>query len=138
MKKFNFKLQKILQLRKFREDECKIELGRAVSALNEIERKMMETASTRRLAALDRFSSQADMHVWDNYILRLDQEAERLAREAAAAELVVEEKRAAYLQASREVKAIDKLREKREKEHRKEMFAAQTAELDSLPYRMAT
>jgi flagellar export protein FliJ len=72
------------------------------------------------------------MLAWDNFILRLEQEAERLTQEAAAAELVVEEKRAEYRQASGELKAIEKLKEKRELEYRKEMFAAETAELDDL------
>ena len=135
MKRFSFSLQKVLQLRKYREEECKIELGRAVGILSEIENRIMATASSRHLAALDRFTATADMLAWDNYIIRLDQEAQRLTEEAARAELVVEEKRELYLEASRELKAIEKLKEKREKEYRKEMFAAETAELDLIPGR---
>jgi len=46
--------------------------------------------------------------------------------------LVVEEKRAQYLEASRELKVMEKLKEKREKEYRKEVFAAETRELDDM------
>jgi len=130
MKRFSFSLQKVLQLREFREDECKIELGKAVGILTEIENSINAAASSRRLAALERFSASDDMLTWDNYIVRLDQEIEKLMNDAAKAELVVEEKRALYLKASQEVKTIDKLREKREKEHRKAMLAAQTEEMD--------
>ena len=138
MKRFAFKLQKVLQLRKNREEESKIELGRAVGVLSEIENRIRITAANRHHAAAERFANAgnaAGMAAWDNYIIRLDQEAERLAKEAAQAELVVEEKRELYLEASRDLKAIEKLKEKQEKEHRKEMFAAETAELDLIPGR---
>jgi len=132
MKKFSFSLQKVLQLRKFREDECKIALGQAISILNEIENKIKETAIKRHHAASQRFADAGQIAAWDNYIIRLEQEAERLAEQAAQAELVVEEKRALYLEASKELKTIEKLREKREKEYRKEMFDLEMAETDDL------
>jgi flagellar FliJ protein len=73
------------------------------------------------------------MQTWDNYILRLDMEIERLMEQAAKAELAVEEKRAAYLEASKELKVLEKLKEKKEKQYRKEMLASLTAELDDHP-----
>ena len=57
---------------------------------------------------------------WDNYILRFDRKAEFLGEQAARAELVVEEKRNLYLEASRELKVMEKLKEKRKEEYRKE------------------
>ena len=130
MKRFSFSLQKVLQLRKYREEECKLELGKAVGALTEIENSINAVASSRRLAALERFSAADDMLIWENYITRLDKEADKLMEEAAQAELVVEEKRELYLEASRELKAMEKLKEKKKEEHRKTSLAAQTAELD--------
>ena len=132
MRKFSFSLQKVLQLRKFREDECKIALGQAVSILNEIEKKIKETALKRHNASLQRFADAGQMASWDNYIIRLEQEAEKLAVQAAQAELVVEEKRALYLEASRDLKVIEKLKEKREKEYRKERLNYEIAEADDL------
>jgi flagellar FliJ protein len=132
MKKFTFGLQKVLQLRKFKEDECKIALGQAVSALNKIENDIKETAVKRHNAASQRFEDSSQISAWDNYIVRLEQEAAKLTEQAAQAELVVEEKRAQYLEASRELKAIEKLKEKREKEYRKEMFDYEMAETDDL------
>ena len=133
MRRFSFSLQKVLQLRKYREDQCKIELGQAIGILSEIENRIRERAFHRHQAASERFTGTAvDMQAWDHYIARLDQEVQRLTEDAARAELVVEEKRENYLEASRELKVIEKLKEKREKEHRKDMFDAQTAELDDL------
>ena len=130
MKRFNFNLQKVLQLRKYNEEDRKIQLGQAIGILSEIENNINIVASNRRLAANERFSGTADILSWELYINRLDQQTESLLKDAAKAELVVEEKRNAYLEAARELKAMEKLKEKREKEHRKEMFAAETAELD--------
>ena len=132
MKKFSFRLQKVLQLRKFREEECKIELGQAISALNMIENEIKTTAVKRHNAASMRFADINEIGAWDIYILRLDQETERLMEKAAQAEIIVEEKRAQYLEASKDLKALEKLKEKRGKEHRKEAADLQMAEIDDV------
>jgi len=132
MKRFTFKLQKILKLREFREEECKIELGLAISNLNMIENEIKETAVKRYNAASRRFADLNEIGVWENYILRLDQEKEHLMERAAKAEIIVEEKRAQYLEASKDLKALEKLKEKREKEYRKEAADYQMKEIDDL------
>ena len=132
MKKFNFGLQKVLQLRKHNEEQCKIALGQAIGVLNGIENNIKETALKRHNAAEERFTQPMYMAAWDIYILRLEKEAEDLTQEAARAQLVVEQKRALYMEASRELKAMEKLKEKREKEYKKEMFAAETEQQDDL------
>ena len=132
MKKFTFRLQKVLQLRKFREEECKIELGQAISSLNMIENEIKATAVKRHNAVSNRFNDINEIGTWDIYILRLDQETERLMEKAAQAEIVVEEKRAQYLEASKDLKALEKLKEKRGKEHRKETADLQMTEIDDL------
>ena len=146
MKRFKFSLEKVLELRQHTEQEAKNELGKAISTLNEIENNIIINGVKKNDAVRERFEcintigkDSADnnagvlsMQVWDSYILRLDQEAERLEEQAAKAELVVEEKRNIYLEASRELKVIEKLKEKRQKEYRKEMFAAETREMDDI------
>jgi flagellar FliJ protein len=143
MKRFRFGLQKVLDLRQYREQEAKIELGKAIGILIAIENNIKRNAVIRHQAVQQRFigintsghagnNGAASMLAWDSYINRLEQEAERLMREAAQAEMVVEEKRNLYLEASRELKVMEKLKERRGKEHRKEMFAAETRELDDV------
>jgi flagellar FliJ protein len=132
MKRYQFALQKVLQLRKYQEDEAKIALGQSIGVLATIENNIKETSIKRHHAASERFADTAQMAGWDNYITRLDQQALKLAEDAARAELVVEEKRGLYLEASIKRKAIDKLKEKREKEYRKEMFDSQASEMDYL------
>jgi len=132
MKKFSFNLQKIMQLRKFREEECKLALGQAISVLNEIENKIKETALRHHAASCARFADTGQIAVWDLYISRLEIEAQNLGEQAAQAELVVEEKRAEYLEASKDLKAIEKLKEKREEEYQKEVFDYEMSEIDDL------
>jgi len=147
MKRFTFALEKILELRKYYEQEAKVELGRAIGILTKIEDNIKQNAVMRSQAANERFArigatkgvgagggdafgGAISMFDWDNYILRLEQEAKRLVEEAIQAEAVVEEKRSAYLEASRELKVMEKLKEKRQKEHREEVFAAEAEERD--------
>jgi len=138
MKRFRFNLEKVLKLRQYREEEAKIELGKAIGILTEIQNKIVQNAAARVQAGRERFSGLASaggavsMFTWDGYILRLEHEAERLMEEAAQAELVVEEKRNLYIEASRELKVMEKPKEKRSAEYRKEMLAAQARELDDM------
>jgi flagellar FliJ protein len=152
VKRFRFNLEKVLELRQYREEEAKNELGRAISILTAIENNIKQNALIRTQAVQQRFTGLTDadsggditanvidagtaaasMLAWDTYILRLEQEAERLMEDAARAEMVVEEKRNQYLEASRELKVMEKLKEKREVEYRKEFFAAETRELDDM------
>jgi len=147
MKRFSFKLEKVQKLRQFREEQTRIELGQAVGVLSGIENEIKSTAQTRKTAAQQRFSAvtagintftpasgHLDMLAWDHYIARLDRETDQLLKKAAEAELRVEEKRELYLTASRELKVLEKLREKQMKEYRREFFAAETSELDDLKH----
>jgi flagellar FliJ protein len=135
MKRFRYPLEKVLELRKYRERETEIELGRAIGELTEIENKLKALALARIQAANERFSPNngtMEMQSYDLYIMRLDQTKEHLLEEAAKAELKVEAARAAYLEASRDRKVFDKLKEKREAEYRKEMLAEETKVLDDV------
>jgi flagellar FliJ protein len=142
VKRFRFGLAKVLELRQYREQEAKNELGKAISTLTAIENEITANAEKQVDAAQQRFesinTSREDsrdgiyIQQWDNYILRLEREADFLEEQAVQAEQVVEEKRNLYLEASRELKVIEKLKEKRQKEYRKEMFAAETRELDDI------
>jgi flagellar FliJ protein len=135
MKAFRFSLEKVLKLKAYREQEAKIDLGRAIGVLSEIENRIKDVAEHKHHAAGERFSpdnNALQILNYENYIRWLDQERDRLLEDAAKAELTVEEKRNRYLETSRDRKVLDKLKEKREKEYRKEMSAAETKILDDI------
>jgi len=149
VKRFKFGLEKVLKLRQHNEHEARVELGRAIGILAGIENEIKRNAATRAAAIQERFTSinsdnasddtaagdtgyggTLSMHAWDAYIHRLELEADRLTEDAARAETVVDEKRGLYIEASRELKVMENLKERREKEHRKEMFVEETKEMD--------
>ena len=135
MKRFNFKLEKILKLRENRERETELELGKAVGVLAALENRIKNIAAEKTEAFGSRFSQGADfitMRNYDLYILRLDQTKDALMEAAARAELDVEKARGIYLEASRDRKVISKLRERQEKEYRRAMNLEEIKTIDDL------
>ena len=136
MKSFKFNFEKVLALRKYHEDEAKIELGKAVGVLAELESRILALAAERARAVDAQFNpenSAAEIQQYMFYILRLDNAREQLLREAAMAELKVEEAREIFLEASKERKILDKLKEKRQEEYNKEMLDEEVKILDDIP-----
>ncbi|MDR2740974.1 MAG: flagellar export protein FliJ [Treponema sp.] len=135
MKRFRFDLEKILEIRAYREREAEIELGRAVGALTAVEQQIKSVAASRSGAASCRFApgnGLDEIRRYDLYINRLDAERDRLLKEAAEAELKVETARQTFLEASRERKVLDKLKEKRRREHRDALLSEETMALDDI------
>jgi flagellar FliJ protein len=134
VRRFSFSLEKVLELREYREQETEIALGRAVGELTTIENHLKELALQRLKAGAERFNPGNDalaIRNYEFYIQRLDHIKEELLEAAAKAQLKVEEARELYLEASRQRKVLDKLKEKRAVEYRKTMFAEETKMLDS-------
>ena len=135
MKPFVFNLEKVLGLRKFNEDEAKIELGRAVGVLAELESRIRSLAEEKAGALAAQFSpgnSVFEIQQYMVYLLRLENTKERLLKEAALAEMKVEEARNKFLEVSRERKVLDKLKEKRQKEYHKLVLAEEAKTLDDI------
>lgn len=134
MRRFKFSLEKALKLREYHEKETEIALGRAVGALTRIEREIVDTGEERDQVAAERFStcSVHELIVYDLYVQRLDVTKKALISEAAKATERVEEARGVYLEAARDRKVLDKLKEHREQDYRKAMFAEETRILDDI------
>ncbi|MDR2404122.1 MAG: flagellar export protein FliJ [Spirochaetaceae bacterium] len=135
MKRFSFDPEKILKLRLYREQEAEAALGRAVSALTAIEQRLDVIARERFRSAAERFAPEngaAEILAHERYIQRLDAAREELLKEAAMAALRVEEARSEYIEASRDRKVLDKLKERRQKEYRKAVLAEEVKTLDDI------
>jgi flagellar FliJ protein len=135
MKAFAYSLEKVLRLRKHYEDEAKIELGRAISVLAELEQKIFAIVKETARAQTEQFDPEntaIQMQQYMFYLIRLHNTKEQLLKEAALAELKVEEAREVFLEASRERKVLDNLKDKRYKEYRKMAFAEETKALDEI------
>ncbi|MDR0562820.1 MAG: flagellar export protein FliJ [Spirochaetaceae bacterium] len=132
MKRFKFRLEKILELRKYRERETEIALGKAVGELNEIERKIADIAEERLRMAQFVPNGTADILAFDRYIVRLDTTKAAFLEKASRAERIVEEARTLYLEASRDRKVLDSIKERQQKEYQDYIFAEETKELDDI------
>ena len=135
MKPFVFRLEKVLNLRKFHEDETKIELGRAIGVLAELESHLDALAKEKARAASAQFSpgnSAAVIQQYMYYLLRLDNTEEELLKQKLKAEQIVDEAREAFIEASKERKVLDNLKDKRQREHRKIALDNETKVLDDI------
>jgi flagellar FliJ protein len=132
MKKFIFELEQVLDLRKYREQEAQIELGRAISVLTEIEMRIRSVAEERYRAGNQFSGDGATIRSYMLYINRLDIEKERLLIEAAKAEQKVEEAREIYLETSSERKVLDELKNKQAEDYNKFVLAEETKVRDDL------
>jgi flagellar FliJ protein len=135
MKKFNFKLQKLLDLRQYREREAEIALGHAIGELTRIENEIKTIALQKNEASALRFktgNTASEIRYAELYILRLDRAVDKLMEEAAKAELKVSEARDVYLEASKEKKIIEKLKEKKEKEYKKFVLSEEDKAIDEI------
>ncbi len=134
MKRFSFSLQKLLDLREFREKESEIQLGKAIASRDAIQLDLEDVARKRHESAASRVggASVQDLLAIERYIARLDKKRDSLLENLAAAELVVEQKRAAYMDATKDRQILTKLREKKEASWRKDYLAEEASILDDI------
>ncbi|MDR1219518.1 MAG: flagellar export protein FliJ [Treponema sp.] len=135
MKQFSFDLESILDVRKRREQDAEIALGRAVGDLTRIERNIAAVAKEKIRVSLERFAlgyGVAELLTFDRYVQRLDATKERLIKDAAQAELKVEAAREAYLEASRDRDVLDKVKSDEAAAYRKKIFNEEAKVLDDI------
>jgi flagellar FliJ protein len=135
MKRFSFQFEQLLRVREFAENTAKEALGRETAALSELEHQIALNERQCEAARVNRFAKErsvSDMSAYDFYIMRLDNERARLQKEAQAQSGKVDEAREAYIEASREKKIIDKLKDKRIKAYKKEAQKDEEAEIDDI------
>jgi flagellar FliJ protein len=136
MARFRFRLQTLRRLREITRDELRVRLAEAYRAEQILadERAALETERAG-LAELQR--QLVDRGALDvnrvlaaqRYQLVLEAQSRTLAEQAARLEEEIERRREAVVDADRQVRVLDKLRERREREHR---YAAERAEAKRL------
>lgn len=134
MKKFEFSLQKILNLRNFEQDQAELELGKANAEVARIQNQLKAVAEKRALISKEsQNTSDAALYTQvSQYFIFLDQRKESLLEELAQAELIAEEKRQIVREAMKKVKALEKLKEKKKLEWKEELEKEEAEELDDL------
>ncbi len=127
MKRFNFRLKKVLKHREIVENLKKEKLGKAKSELKrerDLLRKMEDQRRRTREELKERRSVQISLPealLYEAYLERVDEEVNQQVTKAAQLSQKVQKTREDLLQASQEKKVVEKLKERREEEYTNEL-----------------
>ncbi len=145
MRRFQFRLERFLELRRWKEREWELKLARALGECLLLENRIREIAEeigSSRLAAYTEPSAAsggAGLRVDVQAMARRELYVQRLAAESLRCQATLQEKRremekvrAKYLEASKERKVLDKVRERREREYYKRQVDEEYKTLDDM------
>ena len=134
MKRFTFRLQKVLNYREQIRDEKRQELvlRNAELAHEESVLRGLEAERERSQLALDGIVRASEISIRGAYSLRLKGLIEAAVERVAAAHARVAEARERYLEADRDARAMEMLRDKRRTEYDQEVSREETAQLDEV------
>ena len=135
MKRFHFRLEKLLEVREYKEKIAKFELAEKTGKCTVIEIELKKNAKKLDLAIRDRFKKGRtlnDYFISELYVKRITQESERLLSDLAKAEMEKEKARQTYLEKSRDKEVLEKLMEKRQKEYYMKANRTETVFLDEI------
>jgi len=138
MKRFNFRLQRVIDVRETKEKECQRELADSMTELKK-HREILEAReaesrqSTETLrTALKSKTNAAGLTAINNWKQWNEKKAIQQQQNTDKQAEVVDVKRKALLQASKERKILEKLKEKRMFEYQKEMQLKEQNFLDDI------
>jgi flagellar export protein FliJ len=131
MKRFTFRLGRLLRLREQQEELAKLQLGQATRVCDEIKLGIANAhneLAELRISAFDVFALQAR----DAYQRRLHQRITRLETELVGAEEKRKQALGLFQKARQAAEILRKLRERQWAEHRKDILAIEDANLDDM------
>ena len=137
MKRFEFRLEKLLNLREFYEHQSEIELAQAIAHKDYIDIQLQQIAKLKVKTGSE-FNPDSDkiditdLHNAQNYIILLDKKKDELLEKLVIAEQIIEEKRKIYIEVASKRKVISKLKEKKRKVWEKENIKAEENYIDDI------
>ncbi len=137
MRKFNFRLERFLDIRKYKEREWELKLaeitGVCISLKNNIEERLRIIVVSMKKRALHSDSIDVELFLaYEKYINRLEIEISEFQEELVLKELQRAKVQKSYLEASKQRKVLDKLKEKKKIEFYKEQRKDELKEIDDL------
>lgn len=132
MKKFIFRLEKVLHFRVLIKDEKKRELGKWLSLLYEAAQRLenLQAAQLANVMASERVLHVEEVVMHGLYAERLKAEIEAQKQRIAELEIEVERARNEYIEASKEVEVLEKLKARKKEEYIHDMDLIEGKELD--------
>ena len=135
MKRFRYKLERILSLRAYSEREWELKLakatGRCVRLAREIDDRNLRKARSA-LKGVRKEDNVANLLQNHLYMSRLDQEMQKRHGQLLEREKEREEVQSSYLKASRKRKVLSNLKEKRSIAYIKEQKVEEVKEIDDI------
>ncbi|MCB0310550.1 MAG: flagellar export protein FliJ [Bdellovibrionales bacterium] len=134
MKKFRFRLQRVLDYRKLVKDERKRELLLANHKLRQVQKSLedLQSAEQANLLQQEQVISAAQVYLKERFAERLQAMivAQRLA--LIEAEKLLDQARDAYIEAAKDAQALETLRERKLEEYKQYLLAEDQKFLDEL------
>lgn len=137
MRRFHFRLERLLRLKSYTEQEWEIKLGKATSECLVIERQIDEALKGMASAFHQIHTPRRELDMnfitsAQRYMDRLSGRVDELEDELVVKEAARREVQEEYLEASKERKVLDKLKERRAKEFYKAERDEEKKELDDI------
>ena len=133
MKKFHFSLERLLKLKEHIEEEWEIKLGEATGRCVRIRKGIEERRGNHVRTLQDRGGlSHQDLMASELYMGRMRQEVVELEKELEEAEEERLNVQGFFLEASRERKVLQKLKEKKEAIHKQDQLKKDFDVLDDI------
>jgi len=122
MRRFQFRLERFLELRRWKEREWEIALAKVLGECLLLEKRIEEIAREVAASMLSAFVTGVQIDIRgmarrELYLQRLARERERTQAELVEGRKELEKVRAKYLEAAKERKVLDKLKERRSEEY---------------------
>jgi len=134
MKKFEFSMDKILDLRRFEQKQAEGELGKINSQIAALQNQLKEIAASHaRVVEQGRgckdfsFISQSQQ-----YFTLLDAKKEELFKQIAELEIIADQRRQVVKEAMQKVKVLEKLREKKFNQWKEDILKEEEAEAEDI------
>lgn len=134
MKKFSFSMQKILDLRIFEQRQAEIELGKANAEVARIQGEL-DSIAKRKVSTIKNFDTNTDFLIQaeiQSFFFMLEQKKEKFLEELATAQIAADEKREAVRKAMQKVKVLEKLKENKFLQWKKDSLKAEELAADDI------
>lgn len=142
MKRYRFRLDRLLAIRKYHELEWELKLAAATGECVRLTNEIEQMGQQRRETLAERYAERGvDMNYLvaaELYMRKIDARTETDRQVLVEKEREREEVRAGYLEASRDRKVLDRLRERRTAANRREQLVEEVNEVDDSSGSVAT
>ena len=138
MKRFSFRFQRLLELKQRKEDQQKAKLGEVMAIFNrEFDelgglKQSFDACRHTSLALPDQRVETSLLGINASYLLRLQREMGEQREHLDRIESMVEDKRGKLLEATRERRVYEILKERAEEEHKRETMRQERIQLDEI------